>query len=91
MLFRSVWRLERLADGAWRGSADDVVGEARGRAMGNALQWQYQLRLPIDGREWVVDFDDWMVLVDERVMLNRATMSKFGIRLGEVLLSFHKP
>jgi len=28
--------------------------------------------------------------VDERVMLNRATMSKFGITLGEVLLSFTK-
>jgi hypothetical protein len=23
-------------------------------------------------------------------MLNRATMSKFGVRLGEVTLSFHK-
>jgi hypothetical protein len=28
-----------------------------------------------------------MFLVDERVLLNRATMSKFGIRLGEVVLS----
>ncbi|MGM9424823.1 DUF3833 domain-containing protein [Hydrogenophaga sp. MI9] len=35
-----------------------------------------------------VDFDDWMYLMDERVMLNKATMSKFGIRLGEVTLSF---
>jgi hypothetical protein len=32
-----------------------------------------------------------MVLMDERVMLNKAVMSKFGIRLGEVTLSFHKP
>ncbi len=24
-------------------------------------------------------------------MLNKATMSKFGIRLGEVTLAFHKP
>ncbi|HLS54540.1 MAG TPA: DUF3833 family protein, partial [Zeimonas sp.] len=32
--------------------------------------------------------DDWMYLVDERVMLNRAVMSKFGVRLGEVTLSF---
>ena len=33
---------------------------------------------------WHVDMDDWMYLVDERVMLNRAVMSKFGVRLGEV-------
>lgn len=34
--------------------------------------------------------DDWMILIDERVMLNKARMSKFGIRLGEVTLSFTK-
>ena len=34
--------------------------------------------------------DDWMYLIDDRVMLNRATMSKFGVRLGEITLSFTK-
>ncbi len=37
-----------------------------------------------------VQFDDWMYLMDERVMLNKAVMSKFGIRLGEVTLAFYK-
>ena len=44
----------------------------------------------MDGKVYEVQFDDWMYLVDERVMLNRATMRKFGIRLGEVTLSFQK-
>jgi hypothetical protein len=59
-------------------------------AAGNALNWAYTLRLTVDGRTWDVQFDDWMFLMDERVMLNRAVMSKFGIRLGEVTLAFHK-
>jgi NOL1/NOP2/fmu family ribosome biogenesis protein len=46
------------------------------------------LALPVDGRVWHVDFDDWMYLMDERVMLNKATMSKWGVKLGEVTLSF---
>jgi hypothetical protein len=46
--------------------------------------------LPVDGRTYEVQFDDWMYLMDERVMLNKAQMSKFGIRLGEVTLSFVK-
>ena len=37
-----------------------------------------------------VQFDDWMYLMDPRVMLNKAAMSKFGIHLGEVTLSFVK-
>ena len=38
-----------------------------------------------------VQFDDWMYLMTDKVMLNKATMSKFGVKLGEVTLSFQKP
>ena len=37
-----------------------------------------------------VQFDDWMYLMNERVMINKAVMSKFGVRLGDVTLSFEK-
>ena len=67
-----------------------MVGTAEGQAAGNALRWSYTLRLPVDGRDIEVQFDDWMFLMDERVMLNKAAMSKFGVRLGEVTLSFYK-
>ena len=85
---RRVWRLTRHADGRYTGRADDVVGTAEGRTVGNAFRWQYTLALPVDGRVIEVQFDDWMYLIDERVMLNRATMRKFGVTLGEVTLSF---
>jgi hypothetical protein len=87
---RRIWRLKHLGGGRYTGRADDVLGEAVGATAGNAFQWRYTLKLPVDGRVWEVDFDDWMFLIDERVMLNRATMSKFGIRLGEVQLVFNK-
>ncbi len=87
---RRVWKLTKEADGRYTGTADDVVGMATGRTAGNAFQWSYVLKLPVDGSVYEVSFDDWMYLVDERVMLNKATMSKFGVRLGEVTLSFQK-
>ena len=85
---RRVWTLKRVAPDRFIGTAADVVGEASGILSGNTFNWRYTLALPVDGRVWHVDFDDWMVLVDDRVMLNRAVMSKFGVRLGEVTLSF---
>ena len=88
---RRVWRIEDLGSGRYRGRADDVVGEAIGQAAGNALNWRYTLALPVDGRVYEVQFDDWMYLMDERVMLNKAVMSKFGVTLGEVTLAFYKP
>jgi len=44
----------------------------------------------VDGKTYEVQFDDWMFLMDQRVMLNKAVMSKWGFRLGEVTLSFVK-
>ncbi|MCB1926556.1 MAG: DUF3833 domain-containing protein [Rhodocyclaceae bacterium] len=82
-----VWRIEALGGGHYRGRADDVVGVAFGETAGNALRWRYVLRLPVDGREYDVSFDDWMFLIDERVLINRSVMRKFGIRLGEVTLT----
>lgn len=87
---RRVWRLTRHADGRYTGTADDVIGEALGQTQGNAFRWNYTLALPVDGTVYHVQLDDWMYLMDDRVMLNRATMSKFGVRLGEITLSFTK-
>ncbi|OSZ64022.1 DUF3833 domain-containing protein [Hydrogenophaga sp. IBVHS2] len=87
---KRIWRLKHLGNGRYSGRADDVVGEAIGETQGNAFRWGYTLALPVDGKVWEVQFDDWMYLMDDRVMLNKAEMSKFGIRLGEVTLSFVK-
>ena len=85
---RRIWRLKKLADGRYTGRADDVVGEATGQERGNAFNWKYTMALPVDGRIVNVQFDDWMYLMDDTVMLNKATMRKFGVRLGEVTLAF---
>ena len=89
-LQRRLWRLRKLADGRYTGRADDVIGQALGRQAGNAFQWQYTLALPVDDRVIEVQMDDWMYLMSERVLLNKASMSKFGVQLGEVTLSFTK-
>lgn len=87
---KRIWRLTALPDGRYTGRADDVVGIANGQARGNAFYWAYTLSLPVDGKTYEVQFDDWMYLMTDKVMLNKATMSKFGVRLGEVTLSFTK-
>ncbi|WP_130904700.1 MULTISPECIES: DUF3833 domain-containing protein [unclassified Pseudomonas] len=87
---RRTWTLEPTGSGRWRGRADDVVGEASGEIAGNALHWRYRLDLPVDGRHWEVDMDDWMYLMDEDTIINRTTMSKLGVELGQVILFFRR-
>lgn len=87
---RRVWTLIPDGQNRWRGTADDVVGEATGELAGNALRWRYQLNLPVDGTTYVVTFDDWMYLMDEDTLINRSFMSKFGVELGQVTLFFRR-
>jgi hypothetical protein len=89
---RRVWTLRRAQpDGArWIGTAADVIGEATGVVAGNSLNWNYTLDLATGRGRYRVEFDDWMFLIDERVMLNRAVMSFYGVRVGEVVIAFRK-
>ncbi len=87
---RRIWTLTEVSPNRYKGTAADVVGEALGEVAGNALNWSYTLALPVDGKVYNVQFNDWMYQMDDRVMLNKATMSKFGIYLGEVTLAFYK-
>lgn len=92
---KRVWTLRRAAGDTtgtrWVGTAADVIGEARGVVSGNALHWNYNFDLKTDdGKHYEVAFDDWMFLIDERVMLNRAVMSFYGFRVGEVFISFRR-
>ena len=85
-----IWRIRRIDEHRYEGRADDVVGTATGLAYGNALNWTYTLRLPYRGNEIDVKFDDWMFLQTDGVLVNRAKVSKFGLKVGEVTLFFIK-
>ena len=87
---RRVWTITRLDANRYTGAAADVIGGAQGEARGNALRWNYVLALEVDGTTYHVDFDDWMYLQDDTVMLNRSRMSKLGFTLGELTLAFRK-
>jgi Protein of unknown function (DUF3833) len=87
---RRVWTITKLDANHYSGTAGDVNGSARGEAYGNALNWRYVLKLKVGDNIYNVNFNDWMYLMDDKVMLNRAEMSKFGFKLGEVTLSFRK-
>jgi hypothetical protein len=85
---KRVWTLKKTGAGRFSATAPDVVGTAQGVVSGNSLRWNYVLALPVDGKIINVTMDDWMFLIDEKVMLNRTAMSKYGVNLGNVTLSF---
>ena len=84
------WQLTQTANGSISGTAGDVVGLAEGQLAGNALYWQYTLRIPYDGDTTDVVVKDWLYLVDEQNLINRSTLHKFGLTVGEITLSIQQ-
>lgn len=87
---KRIWTLTKKSDGNYIGTAGDVVGEAEVKSAGNAVNLKYTLALKVDDSVYNVKMDDWMYLIDEKVLINRTSMSKFGFNLGEVVLTIIK-
>lgn len=84
------WQLHHLGGGRYEGTAEDVIGTARGASSGAVFQWRYQLDVPWGEGTIAVTLDDWLYLVDERHLLNRTQLTKFGFRVGELTLVIEK-
>jgi len=85
-----VWTIRFEDDERFTATAHDVVGEAKGGQRGNAAMMQYRLRVPRDGDEIVVSMEDWLYLQEDDTLINRTTMRKFGLTVGELVVTFRK-
>ena len=84
------WTINKIDENNYEGTAGDVVGKAKGYSYGPAFKFEYVLLVPINGKEIKITFDDWIFKQDEKVAINRATMTKFGFKVAELTVMFSK-
>ncbi len=84
------WTLNLNNDGTFTGSAHDVIGEARGKIDGNALNMKYVLRIPVDGKKYDIKINDWLIQLDEKRLINISELTKFGFTVGRLTIYFEK-
>ena len=84
------WIITKIDENNYEGTASDVVGKARGYSYGPAFKFEYVLLVPVKGKSVKISFDDWIFMQDDRVAINRATMTKFGIKVAELTVMFVK-
>ncbi|MEL6799476.1 MAG: DUF3833 domain-containing protein [Pseudomonadota bacterium] len=85
-----IWSLTKTGAETWEGTAPGVIGTATGEERGDTFNWQYTIDLPVPDGTLRVTFDDWMWLLTEDRLLNRAYMKRFGVDIGEVIITFEK-
>ena len=85
-----LWHFHFTDDHNFTGTAADVVGNGVGKQYGNAVNMKYVLQVPRDGKTIDIDMDDWLYRIDEKHVINRTEMRKFGFKVGELVISFRK-
>ena len=85
-----IWIITKTGDSSYTGTTANAVGNANGESAGNAFHWEYDFNLKVGDDTWKVHFDDWMFLQSDGVLLNKATVTRWGIKLGTVFLSFQQ-
>lgn len=85
-----VWTISKLPDGTYEGRAADIIDKATGETKGNAARWNYAMDLPVDGTTYHVRFDDWMWKLDDKTVMNRSYIKKFGLIVAELTIFMQK-
>lgn len=85
------WTIQFKDDHHFTGTAHDVIGEAVGTQYGNAVNMSYTLNAKRENGSTIeLSMDDWLFLMDEKILMNRTKMKKFGITVGELFITFKK-
>ena len=80
------WIIVKGDDGQYLGTADDVLETAVGQHFGNAFRWTYRMNIPVDDTFYEVKFEDWFWAIDDRRLINRSYIQKFGFDVAEVTI-----
>ena len=87
---KRVWEFSKLGEDTYQGLANDIIGKAIGKEVGNAFNMKYKMDLDLGFAELRVSFNDWMFRIDHETIVNKASISKFGLNIANVTLFFRK-
>ena len=82
--------LNDIDDNNFIATANDVVGEGRLIARGHTVLVDYILRVPYNNSTIDVHIEDWLHLQEDGVIINHSKMKKFGITVGELVITIIK-
>ena len=88
-----IWHINFSDQHNFTAKADDVIGEAKGSQYGNVMQMEYVLDLEVDKvkkTRYNVTLDDWMYLIDDKILVNKSEIKKFGISFAKLTIFFQK-
>ena len=84
------WQLHKQDASHFTATAANIVGIAAGEQRGNAMHMRYMMAIPYQNSTLNLLGDDWFYRIDEHVVLNTTSLSKWGLPIAQVFTSFYK-
>ena len=84
------WVITKTKNGLYEGTSKDTIGVAKGKKIGNTMRMVYDTTISIGDTDIRVSFDDQFVKADKKVVINRAEILKWGIKIADVTIFFSK-
>ena len=84
------WIITKTESGTYEGKSKDTIGVAKGKQNGNTMRMVYDTTISIGETDIRVSFDDRFVKADKKVVINRAEILKWGIKIAAVTIFFSK-
>ena len=85
-----LWTVLKKSKHEYEATTSDVVGVAKVEAYGSVNLWRYYFNVRTKDGVTKLWFDDWMYLQPDGTLLDRARAYKWGINVGELLISIKK-
>ena len=85
------WRITRLLEKRYSGREKRLVGNAKGDHADNQFRWRYVRDVPQSGGGTTrLSFDDVFYLQEPKVLLARASITRFGFEVGVINVTYLK-
>jgi hypothetical protein len=84
------WTITSMDDGRFSATCDDCIGHAEGECLEESIRMSYRFRLQVRDRTIAVRFSDRLYRMGDDIAINRATISKWGVKLGELSIFFRR-
>ena len=86
-----VWHLHRVDATHWQGTANDMVGVAKGEGMGNAFYWEYTISVDRKNPMATVHIRQWIYQPEGTdSLMTRLVITKLGVTIFDVSEMIHR-
>ena len=84
------WTFQKISELNFIGHENNVLSPFNVRVENNILNMNYKFKTSYKNYDFSVNIEDSMYLINDKILLNKSKISKFGITIAETILLYTK-